>query len=129
MPNNNELDIVRNQILFPDISQNSVLVKLLEGMPPETLKELQQKAVEGHIGIELEKIKMIHKYQSSTAELDRYIDHIKQLESNAGNFTRYTAKGSFEGASGVTTISTSKGGCLTLILCVLLLLLFIFLAL
>ena len=113
---NKSYEIIRQEILGGAAAPGSLLAKVMADLSPAELQSLRQKAAEGMIVLELQKLQMAHKFQVSSAEMDDFIHKMGQLERQTrGTFSTYKGQGTFEGASGHTTITTSKGSCLLIL--------------
>lgn len=104
-----ELEIIKGQLLSGNIQAGSVLARVLGDLPAQQMEQLRLKAAEGVLGLELEKLAMSQRFQSSSVEIKEFIERIKELEVSATGMTRYKAMGEFETASGKTTITAQKG--------------------
>ncbi len=105
-----ELESIRKQLLSGNVQSGSILAKVLDELPAQQLQELKVKAVDGMLGLELEKIAMSQRFQASSIEIKDFIERIKELEqATAGRISGYKAKGEFGTASGKTTIEAKKG--------------------
>ncbi len=104
-----ELDIIKGQLLSGNIQAGSVLARVLNDLPAQQMDQLRLRAAEGVLGLELEKLAMSQRFQSSSVEIKEFIERIKELETSASRMTRFKATGDFETASGKTTITAQKG--------------------
>jgi hypothetical protein len=106
-----QIEVFRNQLSSGTSLSGSLLPKLLDGLTPQELAQLRSKALEGHLGIELERLKMQDRLSASQTEIDAFISTVARLERQTNSpFASYKADFSAKGASGETTI-TSKKGC------------------
>lgn len=105
------VELVRKQFISGEIQPGTILSKVLSDLPSDDIKALQKKAAEGMLGLELEKLAQLNRFQSSSVEIREFIDIIKELEfqTRQGFPSRYTAVGEFNTASGKTTITAKKG--------------------
>ncbi len=106
-----EYEIIRSQMIQDQVPSGSVLARVLANLPAEDVQKLRIKAAEGMLGLELEKMRMVHRFQASSAEIREFIDNIKVMEAaTKGSFTSsYNMEGEFHGASGKTIIKSKKG--------------------
>jgi hypothetical protein len=105
------VEIVRKQFISGEIQPGTILSKVLSDLPSDDIEALRRKAAEGMLGLELEKLAQLNRFQASSVEIREFIDVIKELESQTrqGFPSRYTAVGEFNTASGKTTITAKKG--------------------
>jgi hypothetical protein len=106
-----KLDIIRSQFIQGQVQPGSILSKVLEGLPAEDVQRLKQKAAEGMLASELQKMVMANKFQASTVDIDDFIRTIGRMEDKlAGKpLTGYDAKMTAQTASGETSIHVKKG--------------------
>jgi hypothetical protein len=73
------------------------------------IQNLQNKAAEGTMHIELEQLRKVHQFQASDADINQFIQNVKQLEQTMKQRgSTYKATGTFETATGTTTIEAKK---------------------
>ena len=104
-----ELVKIRHQLITGDVAAGSLLEKVISDLAPSELEKLKFRAAEGLLGIELEKMAMSRRFQSSTVEIKEFISTIKELESNTNKGTSFTAEQFSKTASGETKITVKKG--------------------
>lgn len=108
--NEKKYEIAKKQFLAGEIPTGTVLAKVLQDLPAEDVKRLRNKAAEGMLGLELEKMAMIRDFHASSAEMQEFIQNIKDLESaTQGTLSSYKAESTFKGATSKTTITAKKG--------------------
>lgn len=106
-----KLDLIRTQFIQGQAPAGSILAKVLEGLPEADVHKLKQKAAEGMLAAELQKMVMANKFQASTVDIDDFIQGVRKIEEAVGGklTTSYTANTKIETASGETTITVKKG--------------------
>ena len=109
MNNDQELATIRHQLVSGDLPTGSILAQVMGDLAPTELEKLKNRAADGLLGLELEKLSMSHRFQSSSVEIQEFINKIKELESGVGKYSSYKARGEFNTASGRTTIEAKKG--------------------
>ena len=104
-----QIEVFRNQLSSGTSLSGSLLPKLLDGLTPQELAQLRSKALEGHLGIELERLKMQDRLSASQTEIDAFISTVARLERQTNSpFASYKADFSAKGASGETTITSKR---------------------
>jgi len=106
---NHDITKLRNDLLQGQIPSGSILERVIGDLNPSELQKLREQAANGLLGLELEKLAMSHRLESSSVDIDGFIQKVKELERSLGQYSRYNAKGEFETASGRTTIEVKKG--------------------
>ena len=106
-----KLEIIRAQFIQGQAPAGSILAKVLEGIPEADVQKLKQKAAEGMLAVELQKMVMANKFQASTVDIDDFIRTVRKLEETLGGkiTTSYKTSTKVETASGETTIHVKKG--------------------
>ena len=113
---NKSYDIVRQEVLSGTAAPGSILARVMSDLSPTDLQALRQKAAEGMLALELQKLQMQNKFQASSSELDDFIYKMNQLErQHRGTLTTFKGRQESQGATGTTTITVSKGSCLLLL--------------
>ena len=113
---NRSYEIVRQEVLGGTAAPGSILAKVMSDLSPADLQSLKQKAAEGMLALELQKLQMQNKFQASSSELDDFIYKMAQLERQTrGTMTTFKGRQESQGATGTTTITVSKGSCLLLL--------------
>jgi hypothetical protein len=105
------LEIIKSQFLAGQLPSGSVLAKALVDLSPQEIAVLKAKAAEGSMGLELQRMAMLNRFQASSVDMDDFIRNVQRMErTHSGVTSSYNMQGRFETASGETTI-TSKKGC------------------
>ena len=106
-----KLEIIRTQFMTGQIQSGSILANVLEGLPPEEVQKLRQKAAEGMLASELERMKMQNRFQASAVDIDNFIRMIQKLEEEQKGkvMSGYDTTTKVETASGQTTIRVKRG--------------------
>jgi hypothetical protein len=105
------LDLVKSQFLAGHLPSGSILAKALAELSPQEIALLKNKAAEGSLGLELQRMNMLNRFQASSVDIDDFIRNVQRMErTHSGVNSSYSMQGRFETASGETTI-TSKKGC------------------
>jgi hypothetical protein len=94
-----------------DNSGESLLANAYSGLTQEEISELRKKAAEAKLKIDLERAAINDRLQSSSLDLDTFINNARKLDANHSSLSSsYRMEGTFSTASGETKI-TSKKGC------------------
>ena len=105
----NPFEIIKRELSETSPQHGNMLARIVQDLAPEQLQNLQHKAAEGQMALELEALRKVHQFQASSADIDQFIEHVKTLELTMKNrFSTYKAEGTFQTATGTTTIQTKK---------------------
>lgn len=107
-----QISVFQNALTSNNSISGSLLPKLLEGLTPEELNKLRMQALEGQLGIELERMKMQDRLLASEAEIDAFVSTVARMDRQTQSpLASYKVSRSTQGASGQTTITARKGAC------------------
>src|SRR5438445_5539100 len=83
---------------------------VLSELKPNELQALRVQAAEGKLALELEQVRKVHQFHASSADIDAFIENIRQLEfaQKSSKHASYKATGTFETATGKTTFEARK---------------------
>ena len=103
-------ELVKAQFVSGQLPAGSILAKVISELPAEDVAHLRQKAAEGMLGVELQRLVDQNKFQVSSADINDFIRNVQRMEQIlTGVTSRYKMQGRFETASGETTIESKKG--------------------
>lgn len=90
--------------------QGEILSIVLKSLSQEDIQRLKQKAAEGALALEMDKLTKVNQFHVSSADISSFISTVRELEvAHNRPGSTYTASGSFKTASGTTTIQSKKG--------------------
>ena len=107
---------IQRQIVTGTPEPGSILAKVMADLSPSELAALRQKAAEGMISLQLQKIQMQDRFEASSSQLEDFIFKMKAFERQSRG-TLSTTRGhvDVEGPAGRTTITHTKTGCLLIL--------------
>jgi hypothetical protein len=102
--------IILRQFTEGQLPPGSLIEKVMAELPAEDVARLRKKTADGMLGLELEKMGMVNRFQSSSVEIREFIENVKAVEiAMRRSWVNYKATGEFETASGKTSIEVKKG--------------------
>src|SRR5437879_3997924 len=104
------LESIKKQLDATNPAQGQILAMVLSELKPNELQALRVQAAEGKLALELEQVRKVHQFHASSADIDAFIENIRQLEfaQKSSKYASYKATGTFETATGKTTIEARK---------------------
>lgn len=105
----NRFEIIKRELYSQKPEFGGLLARVVQDLTPAQIVSLQNKAAEGTMHIELEQLRKVHQFQASDADINQFIENVRRLEATMKQRgSTYKATGTFETATGTTTIEAKK---------------------